>query len=637
MDYSELYSKTYADLRDRSTWETRQRQFYEMRHHGLRRKHKPWPGASDAHFPLSDTIITNLKPYYVQQLFALDTVASFVSLKQQQAALTTAASQWLDYKLKQRSNLQTEIISTIDTMLVTGRGILKVTYDIDVQQLKFENVDPMHLVVPSYCKDIETADRITHIQHYSPDSYRRKSVFAQDEDFIERVTGGNAKERGDHNRHQIAKQREGVIDTDKDTIVIYETYVQNDDKTWTIYTYCPHDLEFEVRPPMEVPYSHGKPPFVSCQYEHKDAGWYSPRGVTELVAVFEAALSKLLNEKNDTMSLYNRPLFRSTRALPNTANLRFQPGQILPEDIQPIPMPQPPISFDQHMILYRELAQQRVSTPDFGISQTLDQNQRRTATEISAIGNLFSQSADLRMRTFRLFLGDLYRQCWSLLTQFDRSSLNYYYLDTLQKIPQEAVHEDYDIVPSGSADGVNKQFHFQKAVARFQMFAQDPNIDQVELRRSVLEADDSGLVKRLLTDPGIEAADQAEDQAVELSVMKIGFPAIVKPGDDHATHVRTMLDYLALKRAQNAPTDPIELQRIQEHIGAHMEQFQQQDGKAARQLAIEIQEISDAINQTNQGGIPPQQAGPGEASPGVDQGGSSVIEQFPEQPSGPEN
>ena len=637
MDYSDLYAKSSQDLQDRSQWETRQRQFYEMRHHGLRRKTKPWPGASDAHFPLSDTIITNLKPYYVQQLFALDTVASFVSLQQQQASLTTAASQWMDYKLKHRSNLQTEIISTIDTMLLTGRGILKVTYDLDRSQLNFDNVDPMHLIVPSYCKDIETADRITHIQHYSPDSYRRKAGFNQDEDFISRVTGGSANDRGDHNRHQIAKQREGVIDTDKDTIVVWETYVQNDDKTWTIYTYCPHDLEFDVRPPMEVPYDHGKPPFVSCQYEHKDAGWYSPRGVTELVAVFEASLSKLLNEKNDTMSLYNRPLFRSTRALPNTANLRFQPGQILPEDIQPIPMPSPPISFDQHMILHREMAQQRVSTPDFGIAQTLDQNQRRTATEISAIGNLFTQSADLRMRTFRLFLGDLYRQCWSLLTQFDRSSLNYYYLDTLEQIPQSALHQNYDITPSGSADGVNKQFHFQKAVARFQMFVNDPHINQVELRRSVLEADDSGLVKRLLTDPGIEIANQAEDQAVELSVMRLGFPAQVKPSDDHATHVRTMLDYLALKRAQNAPTDPMELQRIQEHIGMHMEQFRQQDGKAAQQLTMEIQEISDAINQTSEVGLPTDANGAGGAVPGMDPTGSGAAAAIPSQPIGAAN
>lgn len=51
MDYSELFSLTMDDLQDRSLWETRQQMYYDLRHHGLRRKSKPWPGASDAHFP----------------------------------------------------------------------------------------------------------------------------------------------------------------------------------------------------------------------------------------------------------------------------------------------------------------------------------------------------------------------------------------------------------------------------------------------------------------------------------------------------------------------------------------------------------------------------------------------------------
>ena len=149
--------------------------------------------------------------------------------------------------------------------------------------------------------------------------------------------------------------------------------------------------------------------------------------------------------------------------------------------------------------------------------------------------------------------------------------------------------------------------------------------------------DSSGLVKRLLTDPGIEIANQAEDQAVELSVMRLGFPAQVKPSDDHATHVRTMLDYLALKRAQNAPTDPMELQRIQEHIGMHMEQFRQQDGKAAQQLTMEIQEISDAINQTSEVGLPTDANGAGGAIPGMDPTGSGAAAAIPSQPIGAAN
>ena len=57
MDREKLNANVLQDLADRSLWDTRQRMFYEMRHHGLRRKTKPWPTASDAHFPLSDSIL----------------------------------------------------------------------------------------------------------------------------------------------------------------------------------------------------------------------------------------------------------------------------------------------------------------------------------------------------------------------------------------------------------------------------------------------------------------------------------------------------------------------------------------------------------------------------------------------------
>ncbi len=73
-----LNSEVLRDLADRAVWDTRQRMFYEMRHHGLRRKNKPWPGASDVHFPLVDTTISELKPAYFQQLFATDLIAQFV-------------------------------------------------------------------------------------------------------------------------------------------------------------------------------------------------------------------------------------------------------------------------------------------------------------------------------------------------------------------------------------------------------------------------------------------------------------------------------------------------------------------------------------------------------------------------------
>ena len=95
--------------------------FYRMRHNGLRRKNKPWPGASDAHFTLSDTVIQRLAHFYFQQMFATDLIAQFTPIRDKTTAYANAAAQWFDYQLKQKSNIETEILSVIDFMLMSGR------------------------------------------------------------------------------------------------------------------------------------------------------------------------------------------------------------------------------------------------------------------------------------------------------------------------------------------------------------------------------------------------------------------------------------------------------------------------------------------------------------------------------------
>ena len=110
-----------------------------------------------------------------------------------------------------------------------------------------------------------------------------------------------------------------------------------------------------------------------------------------------------------------------------------------------------------------------------------------------------------------------------------------------------------------------------------QMFVNDPFINQGELRKSVLEADDVALVKRLFNDPELKMADQAEDQANELTFMRLGFPAVVKETDDHATHIRTILGYIQLSSQTGRQVEPMEMQRLQEHIQAHLELLRKTD------------------------------------------------------------
>ena len=587
-----LNAEVLQDLADRSVWDTRQRMFYEMRHHGLRRKNKPWPGASDVHFPLVDTTISDLKPAYFQQLFATDLIAQFVPTSPQVAEFTTAAAQWFDHRIKQKTNLETEVLSSVDSMLMCGTGVLKVLWDYASKRLKYYTVDPQHFVVPAWTRDIADADRICHISVYSIDAYRRQKHLKQDKAIIDQITGSYNNTAGDMNTEAAKYEREGLTFPEESKIIVWEVYHRCPDTgQWIICTYSPTSPDIDLRPPMKVPYNHGKPPFIAFNYEIKDPGFYSSRGVVELQAVFESELTKLQNCKLDTMSLYNRPLYRSERDMPNTGNIRMSPGSILPYGIQPVAHQAPPISFDTQMNIMREVAQNRVSTPDFGLTQSLQNTERRTATEIQAIGGLYQQSSDLRMRIFRIALGNLYRMSWSILLQYDRSSLNYWYLDTAQEIPQEALHEKYNIQPTGSADGVNKQLLMQKAITRFQMFANDPYIDQGQLRKTILESDDATLVKRLYVDPELKQSSQAEDQANEITFLRLGFPALVKDSDDHVIHIQTVMGYITNRADSGAAPEPAEGQFLEQHIGEHLVKLKEADPKTGRQVEQELKNL----------------------------------------------
>lgn len=591
-DRDKLNAEILQDLADRSVWDTRQRMFYEMRHHGLRRKNKPWPGASDVHFPLVDTTISELKPAYFQQLFATDLIAQFVPTSPQVAEFTTAAAQWFDHRVKQRTNLETEVLSAVDSMLMCGTGILKVLWDYSSKRLKYYTVDPQHFVVPAWTRDIADADRICHISVYSIDAYKRQKHLKQDKAILDQIVGSYNAEAGDMNTEAAKYEREGLTFPEQDKIIVWEVYNRCPDTgQWIICTYSPTSPDIDLRPPMKIPYNHGKPPFIAFNYEIKDPGFYSSRGVVELQAVFEAELTKLQNEKMDCMTLFNRPLYRAERDMPNSGNLRLTPGSILPYGIQPVMHQAPPISFDTQMNVMRDIAQNRVSTPDFGLTQSLQNTERRTATEIQAIGGLYQQSSDLRMRIFRIALGNLYRMSWSILLQYDKSSLNYWYLDTAQEIPQEALHEQYNIQPTGSADGVNKQLLMQKAITRFQMFANDPYIDQGQLRKTILESDDATLVKRLYVDPQLTQSSQAEDQANEITFLRLGFPALVKDSDDHLIHIQTVMSYITNRADTGAPPEPAEGQFLEQHIGEHLEKLKEADPKTGRQVENELKNL----------------------------------------------
>lgn len=520
-DLRALHGQVCGDLRSRQAWLNKQAAWYQMRHNGIPRKHKPFPHAADLHFPLADSIIEKLKPFYFNQLFATETVAQFVPKRPELAGLAEEITGWFDYKLKQQSNLECELLIAIDKMLMSGHVPVKVYWKCgaagECGRLAFDAIEPQHCLVPEGTRDLEEADRVTLVHQLSVEQYRRDARFQrQDEGFLQRIAGRGASESGDDaHLRETRELREGITHAlNSDTIIVWEIW-EHTPEGWLVHWISPLAPEEPLRPTQRNPFAHGLLPIVRFDAEVKDKGHYSARGVCERVSAYETALTKAWNEKTDYMTFCNRPLFTSASPIPNAGNLRLLPGQIIPGGLQAVTMPAPPVSFDQEMTGTRQVAEYNIGMPDFGLSQQGENTARRTATEIHQVSGLLNVTMELRGRTFRLGLGKLLRLAWSTLAQYD-SDTEYYVLGDLRVLSNNALLADgWRLDPNGSPESWNRAAQMQRAIDRKQLFAGAPWIDQRELDRSILELDDPRLVKRLfLTETSKTALETLANEEV---------------------------------------------------------------------------------------------------------------------------
>jgi hypothetical protein len=599
---SALQGQIVEAVGQRSPWELRQTRWYELRHHGLRRTNKPWPKAADLHWPLIDTAIEKLKPLFLQQALGMDVVASFVPMRQQLNAYTKVAEDWFNYKIREKTNFVDEVLSWVDYTLMSGRGVMKCFWNPGDKRVGFEAVDPMYFVVPAYTVDLQDADWAVHVMPMSVPAYKRMAGqfgWKSDSKTIEKIRGNPQEDDnipGAATEDDAKQLREGITYTNNtDGVIVWEVYRKRDDGVWEVYLYSPAAVDLDLRDPMELPYDHGQLPFVDFPYEIKDKGWFSPRGVCEILAPFELSMTSMWNHKHDAMTLYNRPLFRAERELPNSINLRFQPGQILPYGVAPVQMPQPPVSFDQELNQTRAVAENRIGSPDYGMSTVMSGgSDRRTATEIQSINAQAMQSGDLRARLFRMALGKLYRQAWGLYIQYDAKSLRYRFAEDSLEADPIALHDQYELEPKGGMDMVSRQMMIQQAINRKQLFMNSPWVDQVELDKSIMELDDPSLVKRLLRDPGQKAADELEDETKTIPTLLVGIPVPAKPGQNYAGRIGVLMQYLNGAMQQGQQLSPVSKNAFMMRIDSLLQGYEQVATNEARKLRKEIQKFFES-------------------------------------------
>jgi hypothetical protein len=508
---------------------------------------------------------------------------------------------------------------------MAGRSVLKYYWHFKLQKLCFAAPAPTSFIVQADINELDEGEWCVHVILMSKDQYKRNPAYRQEKDFIDKIAGHSTSDEGVYglsSRYDTIKRREGITFTRyPDQIILWEIF-RRDGKRICFETFSPNALEEKdaVRSRCYLPYKSTSFPFCSFRSEIKDDGWYSPRGIPEIIAGFEDSLCRQWNFKHDYMDMVNKPLFQTQDGMGNTGNITVLPGTSLPPGTTVAQMPSPPVSFDQEMQMIRALAEYRVNVPDIGATEHLAARPSGrgnvTATQINAIVGQSGLSDDMRSRVFRLDLADLFNAAWMLYKNFDSQSLTYVLYDTVGQIDPTAFDGEYEIGPNGAADAWNKPMQMQKAIARLQLLGQSPFWKRNELEKNVVEIDDPRLIKRAYQDPGSATQNQMEQQAEEISIMLLGFPAQVQASDDDKAHLQSIQGFLDRRMQENEPITPEMANLLLQHVDAHMQALNQKKDPSlnnARQVAAPMIQMLQNILQS---APPPSNVVPG---PGAQQ------------------
>jgi hypothetical protein len=582
----ELYSAISDALNARTQRDRDQALWYELTKRGWRRRHKPFPGCADYDIKLADSMLEGVKPSYYAAIRGGDSLFRFTGLDTDSVDSQDDAAYLLDDRLNYHSNFNKFVPSYIHACLQSGVGMAKEIWNVEKGENDFSVVPPEYWVVPEETDEVQDADWFVHIMQLSVDQFMRDERFKAEcrtEDYVNNIKGtGNPYAV---QRRQAKCRREGLTySDDKNRIVLWEIWERTDAGAWMYSTKVPSiwtgqedDEEQDpmmratVRDLMLSPYQHGRLPFVPMKFEQPEEGIYAPRGIPELTATYQTGAVKALNQQQDRLTFVGTPCFSADREVPGASNITLTPGIVVPFPVKVLDMGSVPIDYEKQINLMRELAEWRISTPDFGV---VDENGgARTAREMSLRAQESQQGSNIRVTLMRNALQELGFMAWENLRQFDRSSLDYIRDGELQTADAKVWDGKYRIEPGGAVDGSSKLQQMQQAQANIEVGEKMPFVALDQIVGDYYGLQGPSLRKRYILDQGEKAQSEMERQATELTDMvTIGFPIHRKPWDVDVAHITAIGFYLAALQQKNTPPTPesamLILQHGQEHEAA---------------------------------------------------------------------
>lgn len=388
------------------------------------------------------------------------------------------------------------------------------------------------LVIPVDTIDLNDARFIDYVY---PESVNDVKIAMQEGTFIEYSDADIEEWSG----NQPAEKKNLLPSQYQDDVIwLHEVccwYDVNDDGILErcIATY-PHDNPDVVLRFIELPYDHGKWPYVQVRREWNDDGFYTPRGIPELDEDFQRGISTFMNQTVDAGTIMNNPQVVFKRnALSNPKNRRYVPGEEVEvnTNLQDYEIRQ---SGNVAQNLNLQLSQflkswsdQRLGNVTGGISDEAGlpgagRGGKKTAKEISLIQSLQGQTQSLDLQIFQDQMAEVYYQIDALYEQWGDEEEEFLINGSVQEKSSRAkIQGRYDMVPNGRLDNSNVGIRLQKSVSAMQFFLDDPFVKQRELREVVANDLDPRIAKRIMkSDEEVQQEQLQQQQLIEAAKIK---------------------------------------------------------------------------------------------------------------------
>ncbi len=579
-------------LRERTNWEQELARGEAQRKCLDRAKvnNNPWPRASNVRYPLSDTLISQFTPFLYKILYASERMWYFRAMSAQNHSFSGACADWMDFKVKNETDLEEEIQPCIDKVLQDGETVMKIMWNNAKQTWEFEHVDNLFFITPS--TTLVPIDRYApwcvHVLQKSQRWVKNhfKNVEGIDK-FCATIKDGSTMLNDQGQRDNTELQREGINISPKNKyIILWEKHYRTADGKFRKVTLSPDQPDFDFQDDAEYEHDIGGYMFEHTRWEKLDRKQHSARGIPRLVMEGEFTLTSLERFKQNLMTLKLTPMMWSTGTTPvSTQNITWQPGTLLPFPIQVADMGDISPTIDIELQSQRSKWERRVGSPDYGIGKANTMGESRTATEVKAIGFQNLQQVDLITGNWRIFLNRIGRKCWAYVVSAKPKQLEVYLNGKNIVIPEAAINDQWQISITGSAENVNRELMTQKAITLWQMCANNPFANLGEAWKNVLQNLNPGEVDRFFQDPAARQQQQSKKTASDISViMSTGYPMQPDPNDDLLTAGMTAFQFLQGQAQKGSQLTPQQINLVSQYLAQCREGLKHQNPQGYQQL-----------------------------------------------------